>query len=94
MKHYSINTPIGKVRLEWEQDDVLTCIYLPAKKTTGDRCGGRVPAWLKPFADDLKAYFSSGSTTFDLAVLDLTQFTSFQQKVYRIVTNIPAGETM
>jgi len=88
-----LNSPLGKLTLE--SDGVaLTRIRLPEEDWRPDPKVKRVrkPEMFTEAATQLKAYFRGERTTFDLPLKP--GGTPFQRKVWDLLRNIPAGETI
>lgn len=85
-----IDTPIGPLRLEGDNEGLQRIVFLDGEKKS-PRDSSRSPPVLKAAREQLIAYFDGQLKAFDLPLSP--RGTEFQQAVWQALAEIPWGET-
>lgn len=91
----SLTAPFGSIRIHWHEETLTGIDLDPAAAITDS--GDSDPEWNATSAmptliiSQLHAYFSDGSTRFELPLA--LSGTVFQQRVWAVLRTIPSGET-
>lgn len=107
MYHFSLEVAAGKIGFEWSSDFRLSRIRCrwwagPADVEPSGVASGAielrregVPFFWQPSMESFERYFDSGEPFGEVPwdALDQSDWTPFQQSVYRAIVNIPHGET-
>ena len=92
VKHYTLNTFIGPLQLQWVNQFKLKSIILPNK--IKPQKNDELPEDFRQLHKELIDYFDGKQTSFTIDLLDLSQCSSFHQKVYKHIGSMPYGETL
>lgn len=94
LNHFHFPVSFGTILLSWNSDDLLTRIEWSENRLAVWQ-KVRVPAPIVELVDRFRTYFYQGEPVglvpWDL--LDKTDWTEFQRDVYRVIAEIPHGET-
>ncbi|OII61792.1 cysteine methyltransferase [Streptomyces sp. CC53] len=95
-----VGSPLGDILLVGdEQPDgsaALRSVSLPGQKggAVVRDAGRRAPAAFTPVVEQLDAYFAGSRTRFDVPWVMPATATAFQQRVWRVLDDIPYGTTV
>ena len=93
MRYRYLDSPLGRIRLSGQDDDVLTGLHL----ADHERCPVAEAGWnyddsaFDGAAQQLREYFSGTRTGFDVALA--LRGSTFQVQVWRALQEVPYGET-
>jgi methylated-DNA-[protein]-cysteine S-methyltransferase len=90
--HFLMESPLGTLTLV-KTDGILSGLYLPGHKRgpKPEALGTRAHSGFEQTVSELQEYFGRKRTLFTLPLA--LEGTSFQQKIWRLLRDIPYGET-